>query len=146
MVHTRKPSPIVLSIIMILSIGLSLVQPGPAFAQGNDGLKRQINAQTGKVSFIGPASGRSLSADKALGISPSTGLADPARALANRFAPEFGLQNPERDLTQLKNKHLEDGRVTARFQQNYQGIPVMGGELIVNTNQNGDLYSMTGEL
>ena len=33
-----------------------------------------------------------------------------------------------------------------RYQQNYQGIPVMGGELIVNTDENGDLYSMNGEV
>ncbi|HXQ36435.1 MAG TPA: hypothetical protein VN843_20650, partial [Anaerolineales bacterium] len=35
---------------------------------------------------------------------------------------------------------------TVRYQQNHQGIPVMGGELIVNTNANGDLYSMNGEV
>src|SRR5687767_8779099 len=146
MSHTRQLSSIVLSIVVILSIGLSLVQPRPASAQGADGLKRQVNTQTGKVSFIGPASGRSVSADKVLGISPTARLADPARAFANRFAPEFGLQSPERDLTQLKSKNLGDGRVTVRYRQNYQGIPVMGGELIVNTNQNGDLYSINGEL
>src|SRR4030095_5855115 len=39
-----------------------------------------------------------------------------------------------------------DGRVTFHYQQKYQGVPVMGGELIVNTNENGDLYSMNGEV
>ena len=34
----------------------------------------------------------------------------------------------------------------ARYQQHYQGVPVMGGELIVNTDENGDLYSMNGEV
>jgi Zn-dependent metalloprotease len=33
-----------------------------------------------------------------------------------------------------------------RYQQTYQGIPVLGGELIVNTNDRGDLYSMNGEV
>ena len=39
-----------------------------------------------------------------------------------------------------------DGRLIVRYQQNHQGIPVMGGELIVNTNENGDLYSINGEI
>src|SRR5688572_4662959 len=143
---TRKLAQLILSIVMILSMGLSLAQPESASAQGSDGLKRQFNAQTGKVSFIGPASGRTLSAAKALGISPAARPADPAMALAKRFGPEFGLQNPERDLTQIKSENPGNGRVTVRYQQNYQGIAVMGGELIVNTNENGDLYSINGEI
>jgi len=131
---------------MILSMGLSLTQPESASAQGQDGIKRQFNAQTGKVSFIGPESGRALSAAKALGTFASGRPADPAMALAQRFAPEFGLQNPERELTQIKSDQLGNGRMKVRYQQNYQGIPVMGGELIVNTNENGDLYSICGEV
>ena len=46
----------------------------------------------------------------------------------------------------MKANHPGDGRVSVRYQQNYEGIPVMGGELIVNTNENGDLYSMNGEV
>src|SRR5688572_29369734 len=143
---TRKLAQLILSIVMILSMGLSLAQPDSVSAQGGDGLKRQFNAQTGKVSFIGPASGRSLSAAKALGISPSARPADPALALAKRFGPEFGLQNAERDLSEMKADRSEDGRLTVRYQQSYENIPVMGGELIVNTNQNGDLYSINGEV
>src|SRR5215216_3615507 len=146
MFYTRKLTQIVLSITMVLSMGISLAQPETASAQGQDGIKRQFNVQTGKVSFIGPESGRALSAAKALGISSSVRPSDPAMALAKRFAPEFGLQNPQRDLSQIKSDHLGDGRVKVRYQQNYQGIPVMGGELIINTNENGDLYSINGEI
>src|SRR5260221_9654042 len=46
----------------------------------------------------------------------------------------------------MKSNHSSDGRVSARYQQKYQGIPVMGGELIVNTNDGGDFYSMNGEV
>jgi ribosomal protein L24 len=117
-----------------------------ASAQGKDGLKRQFNAQTGKVSFIGPETGRVLSASGALGITTFARPADPGMALVQRFGPEFGLTNPERELTELKTNRLDDGRVTVRYQQNYQGVPIIGGELIVNTNDNGDLYSINGEL
>jgi hypothetical protein len=134
----------ILSIIAIATVMFSIV-PSPAVnAQGGDGIKREVNAGSGKVSFIGPESGRVLSASRALGtfVRPQ----DPAMALAKRFAPEFGLKNPERDLFEIKANRSEDGRVIVRYQQHYQGIPVMGGELIVNTNENGDLYSMNGEV
>lgn len=141
--QTRKLAQISLSLVMILSIGLSLTQPKHVSAQGEDGIQRQVNAQTGKVSLIAPASGGPLSAARVLGISVSP--EDPAMALVKRFAPEFGLRNPERDLTEIETDRPGGGRVTVRYQQNYQGIPVLAGELIVNTNEDGDLYSINGE-
>ena len=65
-------------------------------------IKHEVNAQTGKVSFIGPENGLPLS--NAQGTSPSLHSQNPAMALAKRFGPEFGLKNPERDLTELKTK------------------------------------------
>ena len=147
MLHNRRPASIFLSIIMMLFVGLSLVQPESAAAQAGDGLRRELNAQSGRVSFIGPESGRALSAARALGISPSAARpADPALALARRFAPEFGLKNPGRDLAEVQADRSEAGRLTVRYQQNHEGVPVLGGELIVNTNENGDLYSINGEV
>ena len=146
MPRPRRFVHIVLSISMILSMALSLAQPDAASAQGKDGIKRQFNAQKGKVSFIGPESGRALAAAQALGTSSSIRPVDPAMALAKRFAPEFGLKNPERDLSKIKTASPGDGRMTVHYQQNYQTIPVLGGELIVNTNENGDLYSINGEV
>src|SRR6266545_1800193 len=132
------------SLIVILTILFSGLPMYSASAQGKDGLKRQVNPQTGRLSFLGPENGRALPASQALGtfVRPQ----DPAMALAKRFGSEFGLKNPERDLSEMKNKHSEDGRLTIRYQQNYEGIPVMGGELMVNTNDKGDLYSMNGEI
>lgn len=146
MSYFRRFAHIVLSISMLLPMGLSLAQPRSASAQGADGIKRQFNVQTGKVSFIGPESGRVLSTAKALGIASSVRVVDPAMALATRFAPEFGLRDPERALTKIRTQNPGAGRVTVRYQQNHEGIPVMGGELIVNTNENGDLYSISGEV
>ena len=113
-------------------------------AERRQAVKRQVNPQSGRVSFIGPENGRALSASRALGTFARP--QDPARALADRFAPEFGLKDPARDLSEMKAVRSEDGRVTVRYQQEYNGVPVMGGELIVNTNERGDLYSMNGEV
>src|SRR5262245_17224871 len=144
MFQIRRFIQVVLSTSIILSISLSATQPQSAFAQGGDDIKRQVNAESGKVSFIGPESGHVLAASKALGT--FVRLQDPAMALAKRFAPEFGLKDPQQNLSVKKSNQLEKGRLKVRYQQNYQGIPVMGGELIVNTNENGDLYSMNGEV
>ncbi len=132
------------SLIVILSMLLSLISAPPAFAQSGNRIRRQVNAESGKLSFIGPESGRAVAAAQALGTSLRP--QDPAMALARRFGPEFGLQNPQRDLSTMKSHRAEDGRVMVRYQQHYQGIPIMGGELLVNTNDNGDLYSMNGEI
>ena len=143
MLTSSKLHKIMITILMFAMV-FSLFGSSVASAQGNDGAKRQVNAETGKVSFIGPENGRVLSASQALGtfLRPQ----DPGKALAKRFGPEFGLQNAERDLSEMKSRRGPDGRLTVRYQQTYQGIPVLGGELIVNTNDRGDLYSMNGEV
>ena len=133
-----------LSIVVVLTMLFSGIASSPVSAQGPDEIERQVNAQTGKVSFLGPQNGQVLPALAALG--KSTRPQDPAMELAKRFGPEFGLQDPEQELAALKASRAENGRITARYQQTYQGIPVMGGELIVNTNDNGDLYSINGEV
>lgn len=135
----------IFSILIILTMTLSGFTPlnVNAQAENGDGLKRQRNAESGKVSFLGPESGSVVPAERALGFSAQP--QDPAMALAERFAPEFGIANPEKNLTEIKTNTLDDGRIHARYQQTYKGIPVMAGELIVNTNKRGDLYSMSGE-
>jgi len=137
-----------LSLFVILTTILSSVHLPTVSAQGRDPIRRERNAESGRVSFIGPESGRTLSYAQAMGLLPGSASrpADPAMALAKRFASEFGLRDAERNLTALKTNRPGDGRVTVKYQQNYQGIPVMGGELIVNTNENGDLYSINGEV
>ena len=133
-----------IAVIALVAVIFSVLEPTWALAQSGDGLKREYNAESGRVSFIGPESGRVLSEQKALGtfIRPQ----DPGMSLAKRFAPEFGIDDPERNLAKMKTSKPGDGRVTVRYQQTYQGVPVMGGELIVNTNERGDLYSMNGEV
>jgi bacillolysin len=146
MLAKNKFTQLFLSVVVVLTMTISTFRLPSVYAQGTGGIKRQINPQTGKLSFIGPENGHSLSASQALGITSFARPADLALALAERFGPEFGLKNPERDLSQMKIHDAENGRKSVRYQQYYQGIPVMGGELIVNTDENGDLYSMNGEV
>ncbi|HEX6270870.1 MAG TPA: M4 family metallopeptidase [Anaerolineales bacterium] len=146
MSHPPRLAQVVLSTLLILSMVLAFPEPQAASAQGGDGIRRQVNVQTGKVSFIGSESGRALSAATALGIPDSARPTDPALALAIRFAPEFGLRDPQRALKEIKTDRPGNSRLTVRYQQNYQDIPIMGGELIVNTDDGGNLYSINGEV
>ena len=67
-------------------------------------------------------------------------------ALAEHFAPEFGLKSAAQNLKQTRVNRSNGGRKSVHYQQTYQGIPIMAGELIVNTDDQGDLYSINGEV
>ena len=136
----------VTSIVLILSMLFPGTPNKVASAQGQAGLRRQVNSQTGKVSFVEPESGTVLPAATALGVSPAAPLQNPGMALLKRFAPEFGVQDPESELSESRTNHRPDGRLSVHYQQNYRGVPVIGGELVVNTDAVGDLYSMNGEV
>src|SRR6185436_15017182 len=84
MLKKHKSVQSLFSVIVIFTMILSGLRPSAAQAQTGDGLKRQVNAESGKVSFLGPENGRVLSASRALGtfIRPQ----DPALALAKRYA------------------------------------------------------------
>ncbi len=56
---------------------------------------------------------------------------DAARQFLSAYGSAFGLIDQAQELTVEQSKAIEDGRSVVRFQQVYQGIPVLGGELIV---------------
>ncbi|MGE5374957.1 MAG: M4 family metallopeptidase, partial [Bacteroidota bacterium] len=85
-----------------------------------------------------------MSAAQALGLSNRP--QDPGLALAKRYGQEFGLKDPGRELAPMEKKEKANGQKTVKYQQQHEGVPVMGGELIVNTNGEGDLYSINGEI
>ncbi len=98
---------------------------------------------TGKTNFIGSSTGKTIAL-------PGTGTAQSASAAAmdalNAYGTMFGLSNPAKELSQKSIKTTNNGRSVVRYQQNYNGIPVIGGELIVNLSQNNGLLSVNGEV
>src|SRR5208337_2270656 len=58
----------------------------------------------------------------------------------------FGLIDQARDLSMMHTKSGEQGRSFVRFQQVHSGIPVLGGELIVQTNASNDIVSAHGKV
>jgi bacillolysin len=132
--------------IMAVFVVFSLSGQSVASAQTPQQQDKQrigYNEATGKVSFIGADPSRPI----AIRGAQTQGLQADSRALAmvSAYATDFGLRNPVSELKLLETEQV-DGREVTRFQQVYQGIPIMGGEIIVNANDRAELLSLSGEI
>ncbi len=97
--------------------------------------------QTGQVNFIGTKAQDSVSLpDKSL-LSAKSSSEDSAALMMQTYAPAFGLSDPKAQ-TQI----LKQDKTTFRYQQMYNGLPVIGGELIVNMTPQNTMSSMNGEV
>ncbi|MBE7552986.1 MAG: M4 family metallopeptidase [Anaerolineales bacterium] len=108
-----------------------------------DRVRIVYHAETGQVSFIGTDPAHTIAQPSVLPADARPEAA--ARGFLAQYGQLFGLQNPAGDLSVMKEKTLGDGRAFVRFQQRYQGVPVFGGELIVQTDARQDILSVNGE-
>ena len=105
--------------------------------------KRGVNPETGKVSFIGAGDPVTVA-----GVTDLTGVTPQERALemASVYGREFGLKHPKKELLPVKSVKDGRGNDVVHYQQMYEGIPVIGGKIIVNMNAKGELLSISGEV
>jgi len=125
---------------------LSLSGQSVAFAQvpeQQDNVRIGYNDATGKVSFIGadPSKPITIRSAQVQGLTADSS----ARAMVAPYAADFGLKNPVSELKLISADQVE-GREVTRFQQVYKGIPIMGGEMIVNATDQAELLSLSGEI
>ncbi len=138
------------AILLTLIISLTLFQSGAAqnnsLAQQEKGEpERGYNPETGRLAFIGgdtPIVVESLSGQALRELSPE----QQAMEVAKIYAPEFGVQYPVRELQAINTRSVGTRRSVTRYQQTYQGIPILAGEMIVNLDDSGRLLSMSGEV
>ena len=131
-----------LSCIIVLLLLISLTSM--AFAQDKGGeLRIDYSDETGRVSFIGAEAGKSYQLQ---GVAMES-IAAPDRPMMylEHFGLMLGLQEPRGELSQQFSR-AHDDRSTTRYQQMHQGVPIMGGELIVNLDERGGLLSISGEI
>jgi len=141
----------------LLSISASLamlalaIWPSPVVARSNSSPATQkseetraYHPQTGKLTFLGTDPGHPIGIDAAM----RAGLTIEKRALAvlEAYSAEFGIGDPAKELTLTRISDSDETRSTLRYQQVYQGIPVIGGELVVNIISSGGLLSINGEV
>lgn len=114
-------------------------------AAAGGGLRVSYHAGTGRVRFIGTEPGRPLAGrDMALGTGLSAEAA--ARAFLSEYGALFGLADPPTELIVKGQTIAAAGRTAVRFQQVHRGVPVLGGELMVNLDRAGNVLSANGEI
>lgn len=157
----RHKSRIVGSIVVLLIFSLALpararppTQPPPP--RSDEALIAQLERETGgavrlsyhtgtgRLRFIGTTLDRPIGqpALLAVGASPE----DAARGFLAVYGPLFGLKDPARELQVERVRTADRGRSSVRFQQVYESIPVLGGELIVQVNASNDILFASGEI
>ncbi|HSF80847.1 MAG TPA: M4 family metallopeptidase, partial [Anaerolineales bacterium] len=113
-------------------------------------LELEYHAGTGKVRFMRPSSGLAIPQPGALAAGATPQMA--AMNFLAGYGEMFGLRDPASELTVMKERTLEPesaeaiGRSFVRYQQVYQGIPIMGGELIVQLDAKNEVRSVSGEV
>jgi len=99
--------------------------------------------ETGKVRFLGTHPGRPIARPRGVGASAPPGRV--ARAFLDRYGDAFGVRDQERELRQTSSEQAPAGRSVVRFQQQHDGVPVVGAELVVNLDADGNVLSASGE-
>lgn len=96
----------------------------------------------GRAEFVGTL-GAPVAAPAAL-----PAAATPARAAGehlDRYGALFGVHRPEAQLERTDVVATGDGSHVVKFTQTVDGLPVIGGELAVSVDSDGDLESVNGE-
>ena len=131
----------VLMLAVLLLVGTVPITLASPPAQG--GIRTVTHDQTGKLTFIGIDTASGASLPKATGNLPSRSAA--LNDLA-AYSQEFGITDPARDLQFMKSATTRSGSTSYRYQQVYQGVPVLAGELIATYDARGHLASIAGEI
>ena len=110
------------------------------------GTKATISCHTGtgKVRYVGTEPGQPLPKPSALASTASPEQA--ARSFMTDYGALFGLKDQATELHIKQNLKANQGKTFIRFQQQYQGVPVLAGELIVQVDSNRQVLSAGGEL
>lgn len=108
-----------------------------------DQTRNVYNLQTGVIRFVGTEPGQPI--QQPVMLSAAASPEEAARGYFSVCGPLFGLRNQAEELV-VKAEHSEDdGWSVVRFQQVYQGIPVLAGELIVQLDGSKNIISVNGE-
>ncbi len=101
------------------------------------------HAGTGLVRFIGTTKDHAVARPSSLPAQASSSSV--AAAYLAQYGALFGLNNPSRELSAYRATTMADGRQSVRFQQQYQGLPVIAGQLNVQLTKDQELLAIGGE-
>ncbi|MGC8840948.1 MAG: M4 family metallopeptidase [Candidatus Sumerlaeaceae bacterium] len=116
-------------------------------AQGGPHAQISYHRETGKIRFFGTQTGMGILTPRAQSLAGSGASAEEtARAFIQDYAAAYGIHDAQRELRVMRSRALPGGRNVVRFQQLYQGLPVIGGEIIVHQNERRAVTATIGEL
>ena len=100
------------------------------------------NGRTGAVRFVGTEPGRPIPRTSGADAGPEV----EARGVLSEVGVLFGLHDQSREL--LLEEEQDDGRggAAVRFQQVHDGVPVLGGELVVHLDADRNVSAINGEI
>jgi len=127
---------------------ISQEPPPPIQPQAFDDVKLDISIheQTGKVRFIAASVQEPIQINSISSLSGGVDHEFAARAFLDEQGVLFGLRDQSNELTLISEFTDGHDRSFERFQQVYQGIPILGGELIVQLDQSQNVISANGEI
>jgi Fungalysin/Thermolysin Propeptide Motif len=133
------------------TLALALVAAAPATAAGPAELRQKLgpdvtvgtHQETGKARFVGTTAGNPV--PRAAGVAPSASPETAARGFLRATGADFGLRDQAAEL-RVSSEGRSGKRSSVRFAQVHKGVPVVGGELIVNVDARGNVLSASGEV
>ncbi|MCU1399318.1 MAG: putative thermolysin family peptidase [Acidimicrobiales bacterium] len=103
-----------------------------------------VRPGTGDVTFIGSVPHHPLRNAPAEDDGSAADASDAARRFVDDYGQMFGVEDASTDLTQLAVFDGQGGDAV-RFQQSYEGLPVLAGQVAVQVDDAGAVLSATGE-
>lgn len=104
--------------------------------------KVAYHAETGKLRFLTSKTGESIAPLD--GIDASKNPEAAAREFFSTYGELFGLSKNSDDLALMQVKS-SGSRSYVRMQQQYQGVPVLGGEMVVQVDRDNQIEAVRGE-
>jgi len=99
--------------------------------------------ETGYVSFVGTGDGKPIELPGMVRhlLQPE----EKASGYLEAYGEMFGLKDVRQELT-LTKTDMDQKQQSFRYQQVFQGVPILAGELIVNLDAMGGMQSLSGEI
>jgi len=130
--------------IALCAIGVLTVRSAAAAPTLAGSTVKRGHTADGRLNFIGSATNPlELPPGTAASLLPGRGNAG---TFVTLYGPAFGLKDPVNEVQFNREDSWADGRSTNRYQQVYQGVPVFGGDIVVNMDADGRLMAMAGKV
>ena len=137
--------------LVLAAVAAVLAAPGGGQARQESiarslapGAKLAYHRETGEVRYLTTLRGHPVPRPARIEADAKPAVA--ARAFLADHGSLFGIDSQARELRTERTRVEAHGRSFVRFQQVHEGVPVMGGQLVVQLDGQGNTVATTGEV